>query len=53
MDHDPSLVELQAWVEDQALRGADRGLVDLGRQVVKVLEWMEARLDVLDNRDGA
>jgi hypothetical protein len=53
MEHDPCLVDLRTWVEAQQVAGADRGLVELGQHVLAVFEWMEMRLDVLDEREGA
>lgn len=53
MEHNPALVMLQHFVETLQKSGADRNTVELGQHVVAVFEWMEERLDVLDDREGA
>jgi hypothetical protein len=53
MENNPCLVDLNTYVESLQQSGADRNLVEMGQKILDVLEWMESRLDALDNREGA
>ena len=53
MEHDPCLEELRAWTDARQEEGADRHVVELAQHILAVCDWMEKRLDVLDEREGA
>ena len=53
MEHDPSLVMLHHLADTLQQAGADRNLVEVAQHVLAVLDAFEARLDVLDDREGA
>ena len=53
MEHNPVLEELRTFTNALQVAGADRNTVELAQHVLAVLDWVEERLDMLDDREGA
>lgn len=52
MEHDTALENLRSYVDGLQQSGADRNTVELGQKLLDVLDWFEARLDFLDDRES-